>query len=58
MKDAIRSVAIVFNVLLLGAMALLLRDRGIPRADAEGLLMLLILLAPLSSLAALLPTRH
>lgn len=53
MKDTIRPVAIVFNVLLIGAAGLNVQSRGLPNADGEGLLVLLLFLAPISALVAL-----
>jgi hypothetical protein len=52
MKDTIRAVSIVLNVLALGALILEFRDRGIPDGN-QGILVLVLFLAPLSSLVAL-----
>jgi hypothetical protein len=59
MRELVRPVAIVLNVLLLGMMALNIADRGLPASgDQEAFLVLLAILAPVSSLAAVLLPRE
>jgi hypothetical protein len=52
MKDAIRSVAIVFNILALGAMAFMLSSSGTPHDSAAQLFVLVVIGAQVSSLIA------
>lgn len=59
LRDLVRPIAIVFDVLFLGMIALNIADRGFPTSgDREALLVLLAILAPVSSLAAILLPRQ
>ena len=50
----VRLVAILCNVALLGAVAYLLFDKGVPSRTDEILILLLVIAAPVTGLAALL----
>lgn len=59
LRDLVRPIAIVLNVLFLGMITLNISDRGIPTSgDSEALLVLLAILAPVASLAAILMPRQ